>query len=146
MGIEFIDCMHCGKTFTDSGEGIHCSCGHSWCEEGWKGDKCAIDDGYNEETETCKYCRKEAATDDELFAFLLKDLNVTRKYVLNKYLDDGSLHDEMTICDYCENDVNTDKDHVACNGGCEQIWCSEECAINDCYVEKDNMCKHCLDK
>ena len=85
MGIDYYSCEHCGESFPDCGEYVSCNddCGMMWCD-----DECAKEDGYRTEDEedeygdpqhTCKYCRKEDATDYELVKFLLKHSGLSRE-------------------------------------------------------------------
>lgn len=88
MGIDYLSCNYCGDGFPDVIDYVSCDCGNSWCSE-----ECAKKDGYKYNKRTgdtsCKYCRKEDFTDDELLKYALKLLGKTRKELINEYKNKG---------------------------------------------------------
>lgn len=87
MGVDFLNCDNpqCGRDpFPDCGRYFSCYCGHNFCNE-----KCADYKSTEDNCEnlSCMFCRKENATDYNLFMFLLKHVSMTREDVLKLYLE-----------------------------------------------------------
>ncbi len=82
MGVVFLMCDVCGKTFPDCGPFLQCyyECSRLWCSE-----KCADeddfknDDDYDVHFKSCKYCRKEDVDDSTLLEFFLDKNSITRE-------------------------------------------------------------------
>jgi hypothetical protein len=84
MGVDYLTCNYCEKTFNDCGYYVSCDCGMHWCS-----DKCAIKDKYKLKKKTdessCKYCREEDFNDVTLLKYALKELKLTRKQLVDNY-------------------------------------------------------------
>jgi len=90
MGIDYRVCSECKSGFTDVIDYEFCGCGREWCDE-----ECAElgglrkeydDDGDYDGEGTCKYCRKEDATDSELLGIAAHLLgNISREDLVRAY-------------------------------------------------------------
>ena len=104
MGVDFLTCHFCGRTFADCGDYESCECGEHWCSL-----DCANEDGLKEESckkgydvnnnvceigcwrcnnhieRTCNYCREEDFEDVILLNFALEKLDITRKELIIQY-------------------------------------------------------------
>jgi len=92
MGISFYTCANCQRNFPDCGDYFNCfTCGEHFCNT-----KCADmqveenledPDGEEdyEEITTCKMCRKESATDNQLLNFLLGHFKLTYEQAMELY-------------------------------------------------------------
>jgi hypothetical protein len=92
MGVDYYSCHGCGDTFPDCGEYFSCDgCGNHYCSE-----ECGerqIDDGDDEGDDTpestCKYCRNEAVTTDDILAFLCKKYKISIAEATKQCLEDA---------------------------------------------------------
>ena len=92
MGVDLLVCDECEKGFPDVIDYEYCGCGKVWCD----GDCAELgglrkeydDDGDYDGEGTCKYCRKEDATDSELLktALYLMD-NMSREELVRAYFE-----------------------------------------------------------
>lgn len=87
MSVDFLNCANpeCGADpFPDCGPHFSCYCGAVFCDT-----ECGDYDAskHGEEQYTCMFCRKENATNYQLFMFLLKHVSMTRDDVLKLYLE-----------------------------------------------------------
>lgn len=102
MGVDFLICRNCSETFADCGYWTDCN----WkCVDKyntvWCSDECAKKDGFKhtefeededvddydeDEDGSCVYCRKENATDKDLFKFALKKLKMSKSKLKKEYL------------------------------------------------------------
>ncbi len=81
MGVEYLVCDECGETFCDCGEWYYCeNCGKCFCRH------CIEDAGLKWEDEedecvvtSCKYCRNEAVSEDDMLYYLLNKLQITKE-------------------------------------------------------------------
>lgn len=93
MGIDFYACKNCGETFPDCGDYENCECGVNWCSR-----ECADADGLKEEPQgfkpkwssyeqetSCKFCREEDFSDEELLSYCLKELKLSRDELIEEY-------------------------------------------------------------
>ena len=87
MSVDFYPCDNCGEVFCDCGEYVKCEdCGKHWCCT-----ECADEDGFKIEQDdeesyrtSCKYCRGEEFTDEELLDYALKLLDLNREELVAK--------------------------------------------------------------
>ena len=92
MSVDWYTCQSCEEVFNDCGPMVWCECGKCWCS-----DECAEADGYkiadNENTDdcSCKYCRKEDATDSELLKSLMKLYGYSRESVVLLHFSEEGL-------------------------------------------------------
>ena len=89
MGVDWMACDTCGETFPDCGDYVYCNCGRNWCSY-----ECANEDGFTEldedeypdldedERKSCKFCREEDFTDEELLVSLMDYHELTRNDVI----------------------------------------------------------------
>ena len=86
MGVDFYPCKECGESVCDAGEYGYCeSCGF-FCPP--YGDNPGCGDLKKENgIATCKFCRGEAATNDELLPFVLYQNNITHDKALADYIE-----------------------------------------------------------
>ena len=78
MGVEYLVCDECGCTFCDCGEYHYCeNCNKVYCVD------CEEDAGleFDEDgcTVSCKYCRNEAVSEDDMLYYLLDKLQITKE-------------------------------------------------------------------
>jgi len=85
MSIDYFSCSGCENTFPDCSYYFVCAtCEHSFCSDKC-GDKILIEeeyfnekeDRYIEEENSCKLCRKEEATDNQLLNCLLEHYGIS---------------------------------------------------------------------
>jgi len=77
MGIDYIACNNCGRTFPDCGSYIICeNCSTEWCS-----DECAEEDGYIPE-----HCSKYPELDE--------------RYLMDEYREDHCNYDDCYSCEY----------------------------------------------
>lgn len=82
MGVDFKTCTICDETFPDCGDYFNCDCGQPYCSI-----ECA-DGKYDEnDTQTCRICRKEHVPDWKLLKFLLKEYSLTREAAEKLYFN-----------------------------------------------------------
>lgn len=95
MGVDFLICNLCARTFPDCGDYVRCGeeCWNKWCseecakKEGWVRDREREDEGDGDDlARTCKYCRNEDVDDTVLLKFLMKKCKTTRKKLLKELL------------------------------------------------------------
>lgn len=101
MGVDFLVCKNCGRTFCDCGEFVSCECGEDWCDN-----ECAEEDGYL--TEHCDLGCEDISwniKEDEREEGCMGTVNDNG--VINCY---DCEHYHETSCDYCrgENYDNAD--------------------------------------
>ena len=81
MGIVFLICECCGRTFPDNcSPMVRCDCGKDWCCN-----ECATHDGYSREYDDCSYCRQEVFEDSTLLNYALELLATTKEELVEKY-------------------------------------------------------------
>jgi hypothetical protein len=82
MGVDFYTCAHCGYNFPDCGDFFGCECGEHFCDS-----KCGDRkvDEENEDISTCRLCRKDSATDNNLLHALLAHFNITYDQAMEIY-------------------------------------------------------------
>ena len=102
MGIDYCNCISCGRAFPDAIDYVSCNCGNEWCDE-----ECANEDGYKVgtmidedgdevedcENTSCAYCRNEKFDDAELFEYSLKLLNISKETLIEKYKEGNNEQD-----------------------------------------------------
>jgi len=86
MGSEQFVCDGCGDAEEVIGcESWYCNkCGKSWCSQ-----ECADEDGLERDednygNDSCKYCRKEKFTDDQILKYALKKLKTTKAKIVKE--------------------------------------------------------------
>jgi hypothetical protein len=78
MSVEFGECMGCGETICDV-DLTACDCGKQFCAPP-DGTKCGgIVEDEDAGTTTCKFCRNESITDNDLLHYCLAAMNLTYK-------------------------------------------------------------------
>ena len=86
MSIDYYGCEYCDKVFPDTDSDIvFCDeCGKAWCSV-----DCAECDGTEYDSTdiciSCNYCREEDFNDDKLLEFALKQLNLCRSTLIERY-------------------------------------------------------------
>lgn len=91
MGVDYYSCHECGDTFPDCGYYFSCDCGEHYCSDecGEKDCEESEDEGNDQEVVTCKYCRNEAVTTDDILQFLLKKYNISFAEAFKQCLEEA---------------------------------------------------------
>lgn len=111
MGVDYLVCKHCGRTFPDCGDYVRCNddCYAKWCcdecaeADGLEYDRCELgydidsdngrcerQDCYEDGCEyyipdrSCSYCREEDYSDGDLLEFALGLLGMSRQALIDK--------------------------------------------------------------
>ena len=90
MGVDYYSCHECGDTFPDCGNYYPCDCGFSYCcEECADKETTEPENDDDEGINTCKYCRNEAVTTDDILNFLCKKYQITITEARRQCLEDA---------------------------------------------------------
>lgn len=76
MSVDWYNCANCNVSFNDCGHFFGCDCGEMFCcaECGDKKGDC----GDDVDPATCKICRGEVVTDEQLLEYLIEKSGLTR--------------------------------------------------------------------
>lgn len=87
MSISWYKCQGCNNTCSDY-DCFWCDCGATFCNEDCAdAERREIYDEEGVEELTCKLCRLEDATDEDLLEFALEQLNKTREELKEMFLE-----------------------------------------------------------
>lgn len=87
MSVDFYPCAECEECFADCGDFFRCDCGEHFCSTecgGYHSEEIEKEDGMTEVI-TCKMCRKESATSNQLLQFLMDKYSLTYDQVWEMY-------------------------------------------------------------